>query len=264
MSDLTFKEIWETLYNVDVSKHTEEKMKLTYLSWSRAWMLLMEHYPQAEYTFVDYEALPYRTLPDGTAEVITKVQIEGHTRSMALPIMDYKNNAVVNPNARQVNDNRMRCLVKNLAMFGLGMSVFAVWDDHLPSEEKDEQPKDKKTPPKKKITEKEMMEKERKIALQETKSLHKWKKEEPKTEATEETFDEAWADIFLEATEKLIVMQDTRELLTGFYKANKEAIGRLKSNFPEHKEKLDKIFKEHADSLAKEEESKTNSQDNKE
>ena len=90
------------------------------------------------------------------------------------------------------------------------------------------------------------------------------KKEEPKTEATEETFDEAWADIFLEATEKLIVMQDTRELLTGFYKANKEAIGRLKSNFPEHKEKLDKIFKEHADSLAKEEESKTNSQDNKE
>ena len=29
MSDLTFKEIWETLYNVDVSKHTEEKMKLT-------------------------------------------------------------------------------------------------------------------------------------------------------------------------------------------------------------------------------------------
>jgi len=88
------------------------------------------------------------------------------------------------------------------------------------------------------------------------------KKEEPKTEATEETFDEAWADIFLEATEKLIVIQDTREALTGFYKANKEAIGRLKSNFPEHKEKLDIIFKNHANSLV--EESKTNSQDNKE
>ena len=241
MSDLTFKEIWETLYNVDVSKHTEEKMNLTYLSWARAWMLLMEHYPQAEYTFVDYDALPYRTLPDGTAEVITKVQIEGHTRSMALPIMDYKNNAVVNPNARQVNDNRMRCLVKNLAMFGLGMSVFAVWEDHLPSEEKDEQPEDKKTPPKKKA-----------------------KKEEPKAEITEEAFDEAWADVFLEATEKLIVMHDSKKELTGFYKSNKEAIGRLKSDFPEHKEKLDKIFKDHADSLPEEEEGKTNSQDNKE
>tara|TARA_R100001244_G_scaffold28305_5_gene27627 strand:- start:543 stop:1262 length:720 start_codon:yes stop_codon:yes gene_type:complete len=239
MNDLSFKEIWETLHNVDVSKHTEEKMKLTYLSWSRAWMLLMEHYPQAEYTFVDYNELPYRVLPDGTAEVITKVKIEGHIRSMALPIMDYKNNAVVNPNARQVNDNRMRCLVKNLAMFGLGMSVFAVWSDHLPSEEKDEQPKDKKAPTKKKA-----------------------KKAEPKAKVIGETFDEAWADIFLEATEKLIVLQDTRELLTGFYKANKEAIGRLKSNFPEHKERLDKTFKDHADSLA--EDSKTNSQDNKE
>tara|TARA_R110000744_G_scaffold56141_1_gene118439 strand:+ start:99 stop:818 length:720 start_codon:yes stop_codon:yes gene_type:complete len=239
MNDLSFKDIWETLHNVDVSKHTEEKMKLTYLSWSRAWMLLMEHYPQAEYTFVDYNELPYRTLPDGTAEVITKVKIEGHIRSMALPIMDYKNNAVVNPNARQVNDNRMRCLVKNLAMFGLGMSVFAVWSDHLPGEEKDEQPKEKKATTKKKA-----------------------KKEEPKAKVIGETFDEAWADIFLEATEKLIVLQDTRELLTGFYKANKEAIGRLKSNFPEHKDRLDKTFKDHADSLA--EDSKTNSQDNKE
>ena len=120
------------------------------------------------------------------------------------------------------------------------MSVFAVWSDHLPSEEKDEQPKEKKAPPKKKAN-----------------------KEEPKAEVTEGTFDGAWADIFLEATEKLIVIQDTRELLTGFYKANKEAIGRLKSNFPEHKEKLDKTFKEHADSLVVED-SKTNSQDNKE
>jgi hypothetical protein len=34
----------------------------------------------------------------------------------------------------------MRCLVKNLAMFGLGMSVFAQWDNHLPSKEKDKKP----------------------------------------------------------------------------------------------------------------------------
>ena len=52
--ELTFKEIWDTLYKVDVSKHTEEKIGLTYLSWARAWMLLMEHYPQAEYAFIDY------------------------------------------------------------------------------------------------------------------------------------------------------------------------------------------------------------------
>ena len=220
--ELTFKEIWDTLHNVDVSEYTEEKMNLTYLSWARAWMLLMEHYPEAIYSFVDYDGIPYRTLPDGTAEVITQVQIGNHLRSMSLPVMDYKNNPVVNPNARQVNDNRQRCLVKNLES---DEPVVVI-----------EQPKKKKTPSKKKAE----------------------VKEEPKPEVSEETFNEAWADTFLEATEKLIVMQETKEELTGFYKANTEAIARLKTDFPLHKEKLDQIFKDHAESL------EDNSQENKE
>lgn len=53
--ELTYKDVWETLSKVDVSKHTEEKMKLTYLSWSRMWNLLMDNYPQAQYEFVDFE-----------------------------------------------------------------------------------------------------------------------------------------------------------------------------------------------------------------
>ena len=62
MDEIKFKDIWETLYNVDVSKHTEEKMNLTYLSWARAWMLLMERVIlKAEPTpFVDFEGVPYR------------------------------------------------------------------------------------------------------------------------------------------------------------------------------------------------------------
>jgi|TARA_R110000764_G_scaffold57649_4_gene125491 hypothetical protein len=141
-----FKEIWETFRAVDVSDYTEEKIGLTYLSWARAWMLTVDNYANAQYTFHDFDGVPYRTLPDGTAEVVTSVNIEGHIRSMPLPVMDYKNNSIVTPNSRQVNDNRMRCLVKNLAMFGLGMGVFAVWEDHLPSAEKDVQPKNKQLP----------------------------------------------------------------------------------------------------------------------
>jgi hypothetical protein len=226
MDEMKFKDIWETLYNVDVSKHTEEKMNLTYLSWARAWMLLMEHYPQAEYTFVDYDGLPYRTLPDGTAEVITKVQIEGHTRSMALPIMDYKNNAVVNPNARQVNDNRMRCLVKNLAMFGLGMSVFAVWEDHLPDEEKDKQPVAKKQPKK-----------------EEPKEVSK---PEPKEDDTKT---EEWADAFIEATEKTMGLNESKEELRSFMKANAKGFSDLKIFFPEHRDKLNDAISKYADTL---------------
>jgi len=138
-NDLTFKEIWDTLSAIDVSEYTEQKMNLTYLSWARAVMLVSNVY-EMKYKFCDIDGLPYRLLPDGSAEVITEITIGKHTRQMALPIMDYKNNPVKDIDARQLNDNRMRCLVKNLAMFGLGMSVFAQWDNHLPSEEKDEKP----------------------------------------------------------------------------------------------------------------------------
>ena len=138
-NDLTFKEIWDTLSAIDVSEYTEQKMNLTYLSWARAVMLVSNVY-EMKYKFCDIDGLPYRLLPDGSAEVITEITIGKHTRQMALPIMDYKNNPVKDIDSRQLNDNRMRCLVKNLAMFGLGISVFAQWDNHLPSKEKDEKP----------------------------------------------------------------------------------------------------------------------------
>ena len=173
-NDLTFREIWDTLSAIDVSEFTEQKMNLTYLSWARAVMLVSNVY-EMKYKFCDIDGLPYRLLPDGSAEVITEITIGKHKRQMALPIMDYKNNAVKDIDSRQLNDNRMRCLVKNLAMFGLGMSVFAQWDNHLPSEEKDDKPKDK---PKDKPVDKH---------------------------------DEAWAKLFVESIELLIKKAKRRE-----------------------------------------------------
>ena len=218
--ELTYKDVWETLSKVDVSKHTEEKMKLTYLSWSRMWNLLMQSYPQAQYEFVDFDGVPYKTLPDGTTEVVTRITIDNLVREMRLPVMDYKNNPVVNPHARQVSDNAMRCLVKCVAMFGLGISVFTgMADETLPDEEKDKQPKGKKTPPKKTETVQE---------------------ETP----VEQVFDEGWADAFVEGAMKLIDggLYESRDQLVDFYKSNSEAIGVLKDKFPEQKDKLDKAI----------------------
>jgi len=79
---LTFGEIWKVLAKEDVSKYTQEKGKLTYLSWARAWILLMKHHSESEYTFHDFDGLPFRTLPDGTAEVVTSLNIGGCVRSM--------------------------------------------------------------------------------------------------------------------------------------------------------------------------------------
>lgn len=126
------KEVWTTLASVDCSQHIEKKGNLSYLSWAWAWATLMDHYPESEYSF---EA-PV-TLPDGTVEVWCAVVIrqgeKALSRRMFLSVMDHRNAAIVNPSSRQIGDTRMRCMVKCLAMFGLGHYIYAGQDLPDPS-----------------------------------------------------------------------------------------------------------------------------------
>ena len=62
-----------------------------------------------------------------------KVKIGELERLMWLPVMDYKNKAIVNPDTRAVSDTRMRCLTKCLAMYGLGHYIYAGED--LPTQQ---------------------------------------------------------------------------------------------------------------------------------
>lgn len=117
------KKIWDTLSKVDVSNHVEKKGNLTYLSWAWAWGVLMEHFPEVQYEF-DVEKFD-----DGTVEVRVAICIseDGQevVRHMWLPVMDYKNKAIQNPDAFAINTAKMRCLTKCLAMFGLGHYIYA-------------------------------------------------------------------------------------------------------------------------------------------
>jgi hypothetical protein len=117
---ITYEKIWQTLVKVDVSKHVEKKNGLTYLSWAWAWGVLMEHFPSATYEFD-----PHELHNDGTVTVHCTVRVGTCHRSMWLPVMDYKNNAIKNPDARKISDTRMRCLVKTISMFGLGHAIYA-------------------------------------------------------------------------------------------------------------------------------------------
>jgi len=129
--ELTFGQVWKTLSSVNVNEKTDKKMNLTYLSWAWAWGILMEHYPFATYTF-DEEA----TSSNGTVMTNCTLTIGNLERSMFLPVMDYKNNSIANPTSRQVSDTRMRCLVKCMAMFGLGHYIYA--GEELPDSKVDE------------------------------------------------------------------------------------------------------------------------------
>ena len=129
------KEIWETLSKIDVGVHIEKKGKLSYLSWPWALGTLYDHYPQAEFSFREWDENPACIYPDGSATVECTISIGDVSRTCWLPVMDFKNDAVKNPNSREISDSRMRCLVKCIALFGLGLYIYA-GEDLPPSDDK--------------------------------------------------------------------------------------------------------------------------------
>lgn len=132
VSNSKTKSVWETLSAINVNDHIEKKSGFSYLSWSWAWATLMDHYPDAEFYFENQTGehgllnndgvIRY---PDGTAEVRCVLTVDATTHTMWLPVMDYKNQAIKNPNARDINDAKMRCLVKAMSLFGLGLYIYA-------------------------------------------------------------------------------------------------------------------------------------------
>lgn len=165
MADEKKKSVFETLSAVDVSKHVEViKMKkgpaLSYVSWSWAWNFVKSIYPDTptpkftkykemalttaqepykvkygnqEYTkyrtvvkraeLIDRE-VPYLTTMTGTMVECT-ITIEGEPYTESLYVMDNNNNAVINPTMKEIDKTQKRCLVKTLALAGLGLSIYA-------------------------------------------------------------------------------------------------------------------------------------------
>lgn len=121
------KSIFNELIAVDVKDHIEKKGNLNYLSWVWAWIEIKKRYPNATYEVEKFENdLPYVYDKNTGYMVFTKVCINGLTHEMHLPVMDYKNKAIKeNCTMFEINKTIMRCLTKNLAMFGLGLNIYA-------------------------------------------------------------------------------------------------------------------------------------------
>ena len=153
------KENFENLYNIDLKKYIEKDYKgLSYLSWATAYKIAMEKDPTMTYqVYTDTDGLPF--FSRGNIHFVkTRIVMFGEIKEMMLPVMDNKHNAVTEPNSRQINDNIMRCLVKNLAMFGLGLSLYIKEDlQEIIAEDK----KDKKE---KKIIQEQILTKDKMIS----------------------------------------------------------------------------------------------------
>lgn len=119
-TEYTYQEVWDKLSTISVADHIQKKGNLSYLSWAWAWQVMMENYPSMKFFF--HEETTYK---DGSMQVNCTVSIGNLDRDMWLPVMDYKNKAIASPSARDINDARMRCLVKCFALFGLGHYIYA-------------------------------------------------------------------------------------------------------------------------------------------
>ena len=119
------KSLWETLSQIDCSEHIEKKGGFNYLSWAWAWGMLMEHCPDA--TFENHlNDMGYPCFFDGNGNAMVRVTlcIDEICRTEDFPVLNYKNQAIKDPDAFAVNTALKRCLVKCMAYFGLGHYIY--------------------------------------------------------------------------------------------------------------------------------------------
>ncbi len=140
------------LNDIDCSKKIEKKNGLSYLSWAWAWGELKKKYPNATYVIKKFgeNNLPFVYDEKTGYMVFTEMTIENITHEMWLPVMDGANKAMKQQayeyktkygiktceaaDMFDINKTIMRCLVKNIAIFGLGLYIYAGED--LPESEK--------------------------------------------------------------------------------------------------------------------------------
>ena len=153
--------LFKELHTIAVNEHIEKRKsnnggpELSYLSWAWAFDTIQQLVP------ISYEIkqfpnengvlVPYQYDKSTGYMVFTEMTILGITKTMWLPVMDGANKAmksepytyttkngsknVASADMFDVNKTIMRCLVKNLSLFGLGLYIYAGED--LPPVEKE-------------------------------------------------------------------------------------------------------------------------------
>lgn len=200
--------IEHTLLKLNVNDHTEKKRDLTYLSWAWAWQEALKIDSSATFRPVMYQnpngagLVPYIAIND-TAMVEVEVTLGGRNRTCMLPVMDHRNQAISEPNAFQINTAIMRCMTKCLALFGLGLYIYAGED--LP-----EDTEEKSSP-------------------------------QPAKAAAREPGDDTELEsmsLFAEGMVKYVNLQDDEAALRSYWKSNAAQLDKLKKQLPKEYERV--------------------------
>lgn len=150
------KSVYDTLRNVNVDEKIKKLEGLNYLPWANAWDEVLQKFPDATYEVCFFDGNFYKYDAATGYMVMTNMTIGGITRSMWLPVLNgakkpmksepytyvvtvWKDGkkvqiskSVESATMFDINKTLMRCLVKNAAMFGLGLYIYEKeenWED---------------------------------------------------------------------------------------------------------------------------------------
>jgi hypothetical protein len=118
---------YSELRKINVNEHIEKKNGLSYLSWAWAVDTLLQNDPAATWFYGQPVAFGESLM------VFCTVNAFGKSMTAQLPVMDFRNKAIQNPDAMSVNTAMQRCLAKAIALHGLGLYIYAGED--LPEED---------------------------------------------------------------------------------------------------------------------------------
>ena len=110
---------YKELRSIDVSKYTEKKNGLTYLSWAWAVDQLLLADPKAHWFYPEFQRWG-----NGTVMVFCTVVANDIARTAQLPVMDYRNKPIAEPDSFAVNTAMQRALAKAIALHGIGLYIY--------------------------------------------------------------------------------------------------------------------------------------------
>ena len=120
------KSVFETLSTINVNSKVEKKSNLTYLSWAWAWAEVKKNFPDATYEVIRDPQTDKPWFHDPTLGYMTMTRVTIKKESLEM----WLEKSVEKATMFDINKTLMRCLTKNLAMFGLGHYIYA--GDDLP------------------------------------------------------------------------------------------------------------------------------------
>lgn len=143
----SYADVYKRLRAIDCAAHVEKKNGFTYLSWAYAIDILQQHAPGSSWKVCEFGGelirggdgallldefgdprlhggVPYQQT-DGGCFVRAAVRVAGVVRTISLPVLDGDHRVIAQPTAFDINTSAMRCLVKAIALHGLGLYIYA-------------------------------------------------------------------------------------------------------------------------------------------